>query len=444
MPQIDVFFTPGNDATVLDSAALLERLRAMIGEESALGWRTAASANIDGRWLVTLEHDGADISPVRSAIESAGDSRLQLFADAPERRMKVQALGIEALSLPLPDRVPPVLAGSEAAQRKSAAFRGILMGIVVSALLAFMTPRGGAVRHMFDPSSPTGTVPISILCLFFWGVLYGMNRRKRLQAIEELNSPELLPALIHGLHMQGVTRLEEALRGEEEYSIVRYSPLLRRVWMTLEQWLIRPSLQNAHLVIEQQVMADREATQRAFNLLRMFVWATPVLGLIGTVVGISIAVGGFAGFLSTSVDDVSKIKAGLVGVTGGLSFAFLITLEGLLSSLILMLFTSNIQTREERLYAGIERDVAEKFLPELQRMAPERDLGGVVAGPDAWAVALADASKRVMRTIEVTGRRVLAKWDERQEVVKVLSDLDSTLRELKPLLARLAEEETKK
>jgi hypothetical protein len=214
--------------------------------------------------------------------------------------------------------------------------------------------------------------------------------------------------------------------------------------MTLEQWLIRPSLQNAHLVIEQQVMADREATQRAYNLLRMFVWATPVLGLIGTVVGISIAVGGFAGFLSTSVDDVSKIKAGLVGVTGGLSFAFLITLEGLLSSLILMLFTSNIQTREERLYAAIERDVAEKFLPELQRIAPERDLGGVVAGPDAWAVALADASKRVMRTMEVTGRRVLAKWDERQEVVKVLSDLDSTLRDLKPLLARLAEEETKK
>ncbi len=71
---------------------------------------------------------------------------------------------------------------------------------------------------------------------------------------------------------------------------------------------------------------------------------------------------------------------------------------------------------------------------------PERDLGGVVAGPDAWAVALSDASKRVMRTMEVTGRRVLAKWDERQEVVKELSDLDSTLRELKPLLARLAAE----
>ncbi len=439
MPQIDVFFTPENDAEVLDSAALLERLRSTIGEESSLGWRTAASAHVDGRWLVTLEHDGADVSPVRAAIESAGDSRLQLFADAPERRMKVRALGIEALSLPLPDLVPKVLLGSEAVQRKSAAVQGVLLGLFVSAILAFMTPRGSTVRHMFDPSTPTGAVPISILCLFFWGLFYGLNQRMRLEAIEELNSSDLLPAVIHGLHMQGVLRLEEALRGEEERSIVRYSPLLRRVWMTLEQWLIRPSLQNAHLVLEQQVMSDREATQRAFNLLRMFVWATPVLGLIGTVVGISIAVGGFASFLSTSVDDVSKIKAGLVGVTGGLSFAFLITLEGLLSSLVLMLFTSNIQTREERLYAVIERDVAERFLPELQRISPERDHGADLAGPDAWAVALADASKRVMRTLEVTGRRVLAKWDERQEVVKVLSDLDSTLRDLKPLIARLAE-----
>ncbi len=218
-----MFFAPENDATVLDSAALLERLRAIIGEESALGWRTAASAHIDGRWLVTLEHDGDDVGPVRAAIESAGDSRLQLFVDAPERRMKVRALGVEALSCPCRIACRRFLWDRKQRSGRVLLYKAFCLP-VVSALLAFMTPRGGAVRRMFDPSSPTGTVPIAILCLFFWGLLYGMNRRKRLQAIEELNSPELLPALVHGLHMQGGLRLEEALRGEEEYSIVRYSP----------------------------------------------------------------------------------------------------------------------------------------------------------------------------------------------------------------------------
>ncbi|HVW10121.1 MAG TPA: hypothetical protein VHC90_16140 [Bryobacteraceae bacterium] len=91
-----------------------------------------------------------------------------------------------------------------------------------------------------------------------------MNRRRRLKALESLNNTELLPAVIQGLRTHGVERLEQALRGQnDEYTVVRYSPLLRRVWIAFEQWLVRPNLQNAHLALEQQVVSDREATRRA-------------------------------------------------------------------------------------------------------------------------------------------------------------------------------------
>ena len=45
------------------------------------------------------------------------------------------------------------------------------------------------------------------------------------------------------------------------------------------------------------------------------------VALVIATAGLVIAVGGFASFLSTDVEDIAKIKAGLVGVTGGLSFA---------------------------------------------------------------------------------------------------------------------------
>ena len=436
MSQIEVIYTPAaptNGAT-LDSAALLDRFRTIAGDELAAGWRIASSARISGAddsdsWAVILEHATSDSSiPIRESLATTGDAQFRLRLDDLPLNAEVPAAvtpQIDSFTLPLPGDVPGILIGSEAAQGKRAALQGVLTGIICSAILGLLTPQGNVIRHMFDPRTPTAAVPTGILCMFFWGITYGLSRRRRLAALDSLNGPELMPAVVHGLKTQGVERLEQALRGQDDqYSVVRYSPLLRRIWITLEQWMIRPSLQNAHLVIEQQVISDREATQRAYNLLRIFVWATPVLGLIGTVVGISIAVGGFASFLSTNVDDISKIKAGLVGVTGGLSFAFLITLEGLLSSLVLMLFTSSIQTREERLYAGIERDVTERFLPELQRISPERDLGGAAPGTDVWGEAMSEAARKVIRAVENAGKRILAKWDEKHDVY--VSDLTET------------------
>jgi len=476
MSKIDVLYsaplTAPDANPELDTTALLEKFRAVAGDEPTVGWRvTAYACDEDSEpsepplWRVTLEHDTDSARALRQRIRVAADPRLRLCPPPP---VKPDAAEAASFSLPLPVSVPAILIGDEAAQRKRAASQGILTGIICSGVLGFFMPQGNAIRRMFDLRTPTSAVPVAILCLFFWGLVYGLNRRRRLGAIETLNHPDLLPAVVDGLKDLGVERLEEALRGRaDQYSVVRYSPLLRRIWVTLEQWLIRPNLPNAHLVIEQQVISDREATQRSYNLLRIFVWATPVLGLIGTVVGISIAVGGFASFLSTNVDDVSKIKAGLVGVTGGLSFAFLITLEGLLSSLVLMLFTSGLQTREERLYAGIERDVTEGFLPELQRLSPEREPGAIATKADDWADAMALATVKVIRAVEVAGKRILAKWDEKHEVyvadlggigesvshsvqdvatalataqlrdsglAGILSELDATIKELKPLL----------
>jgi biopolymer transport protein ExbB/TolQ len=401
-------------------------MRTIVGSELAAGWSVTAAEPVEGgrlAWRVSLRHDNDRIAlAVRERLTGARDPQIQLWPEDRPAQPAAWASSEPAapppapISLPLPYETPGILVASEASQRKLAALLGVLTGIVLAAVLGFLTPNGSAIRQMFNFRTASAAVPTAILCLFFWGIVHGLDRRRRLGALDTLNAPDLLPAAVGALRAHGVKDLGQALDAD----IVQYSPLLRRIRVALEQWQLRPGLQNANLAIEQQIISDREATQRGYNILRIFVWATPVLGLIGTVVGISVAVGGFASFLSTDVDDISKIKEGLVGVTGGLSFAFLITLEGLLSSLILMLFTSSIQTREERLYAGVERGVAESFLPELQRVAPERETHD--AGN--WAEAMAAAARKVMEAVDAAATRLLAKWDEKH--AGYVSDLKAT------------------
>ncbi|MCM8596366.1 MotA/TolQ/ExbB proton channel family protein [Accumulibacter sp.] len=80
-----------------------------------------------------------------------------------------------------------------------------------------------------------------------------------------------------------------------------------------------------------------------------------MLGLIGTVIGIALAIGGFAEFLGGDSDDIAAVKRNLVGMTGGLAFAFLVTLLGLVTALVLMFFGSATQAGEESFREGLQR-----------------------------------------------------------------------------------------
>ncbi|HEY4084498.1 MAG TPA: hypothetical protein VGM43_01110 [Bryobacteraceae bacterium] len=82
-----------------------------------------------------------------------------------------------------------------------------------------------------------------------------------------------------------------------------------------------------------------------------------------------------------------------------------------------------INVGEERLYAAIEKDVAEHFLPELQRIAPERDSDRYVPGADVWSTALSDAARRVIKAIDLASKKIATKWEEKHEVY--VSDLHS-------------------
>jgi biopolymer transport protein ExbB/TolQ len=426
---MQVIFTPvrvQHQGAHVDSTAVLERLRALVGDELAAGWTLADFVRVEASalsWLATLQHDSENICrTVMERVAWNADPEFRLWQDDSASQPAAES-AMEPppppppLLLPLPADLPQVLTSSEAGRQWAAAISGVLAGIGVALALGLLLPPGNVIRQFLDPNTPLAAVPWAILCLFFWGIALGMIRWRRLAAMDQLNSPDLLPVVIEGLSSHGVSGLNEALKDE----FAEYSPLLRSVQAALEQWILRPSLQNANLAMRRQILSSQDETRRAFNQLRVSVWATALLGLAGGLLGIFLGVGGFTHSLSlsTDVDNLTRIRDGLSGIAGGVSFALFMTLEGLLCSLILLLFAASLRSREEQLYANLELSLVEEFLPELQRAAPEQDPLAI----GRWKEAMGEATQKVMETIETAGAKLLTSWDEKHQ--GYLADLDS-------------------
>lgn len=229
---------------------------------------------------------------------------------------------------------------------------GAALGLLLRPLLAPVLALGGwllyrqlflegplaneLIVRLFQPAGPVllRFVPDAILFLFLWvladGLLLLVGQQRtwwsltRLQAAPDPITP---PAGLAMLIPLGMLKAE------------------------LEESQDPSQLQERHrhrLEIEQTRLGGRYATAQ------LFLWAMPILGFIGTVLGIGAAVGGFSSFLGTDIEDLENIKQGLAGVAGGLSYAFDTTLLGLACSLIGMLGLAALQQREEALLVRIE------------------------------------------------------------------------------------------
>ncbi len=91
---------------------------------------------------------------------------------------------------------------------------------------------------------------------------------------------------------------------------------------------------------------DADYVESSYSLTKGLIWAIPVLGFIGTVLGLSQAVGGFGAVVAGGA-DLNALKDALGGVTGGLATAFETTLIALVAALIIQLLMTLLIQKEE-------------------------------------------------------------------------------------------------
>lgn len=115
------------------------------------------------------------------------------------------------------------------------------------------------------------------------------------------------------------------------------------------------------------------ASESSYSFPRILVWAIPLLGFIGTVLGISQAVNGFSGFLD-SASEVDQIRDGIGTVTSGLAVAFDTTLLALLLSVVVMIPLVLVERLESQLLLQIDIFINDKLLPRFREKKSKSSL----------------------------------------------------------------------
>jgi hypothetical protein len=96
--------------------------------------------------------------------------------------------------------------------------------------------------------------------------------------------------------------------------------------------------------------AEAEAAQAQLDSdyvpLRVFLWAIPVIGLIGTFQGVAQAARAFAALMVSGGREIEDIRNALVQAAASLGGAFEVTMAALLMAVVVMAFTLLTQQRE--------------------------------------------------------------------------------------------------
>lgn len=125
----------------------------------------------------------------------------------------------------------------------------------------------------------------------------------------------------------------------------RHFILLNRIDRALSNLRNLGGVSDVSTILKGQAENDENQIASSYTLISGMVWAVPVLGFIGTVQGLSTAIGKFTETLAAT-KDLNAIKTSLQGVTGGLSTAFETTLVALVAALIIQLYLNTLQKKE--------------------------------------------------------------------------------------------------
>ena len=125
----------------------------------------------------------------------------------------------------------------------------------------------------------------------------------------------------------------------------RHFVLLNRIDRALSNFRNIGQVSDVSSILRAQAENDEDQVASSYTVLNGLVWGIPVLGFIGTVLGLSLAIGRFTLTLQAA-GDLALIRASLQGVTGGLATAFETTLIALTFTLILQMGITFQQKRE--------------------------------------------------------------------------------------------------
>jgi len=283
-----------------------------------------------------------------------------------------------------------------------------------------------------------GWVPFVEVFLMTWSIpiLY-MKSRKLVRQKESMLLDVLPTEISPHITQESVDRFVEHIRGLPAKP--NESFLINRVLRGLEHFRVLNNHSEVAARLSSQSDIDANAVESSYTIIKVFIWAIPILGFIGTVIGISAAVGGFSATME-SAQNVEALKQALGSVTGGLATAFDTTLVALVMSILIMFPTSSMQKSEEDLLNWVDEYCNENFLRRLKdadrsektKTAPsdlqaaiEKALAEQQAELDAWTQKLENIGNTITRQVAEGLARI--EKEQRQKRMQEIERLTETV-----------------
>ena len=240
-----------------------------------------------------------------------------------------------------------------------------------------------------------GWVPYVISYLSIWcGVLLGakyVRLRRRVRALDFDLLPEAISNEITPENVPAFLDYLSRLPGQFSEDF-----LFQRIRRSLEHFQARAKVGETVDQLRLDGERDEGIVESSYTMLRVFIWAIPILGFIGTVLGIGASVSGFSEAVASAADlDVMKDSIGVV--TTGLGVAFDTTLIALVMSIFIMVPTSSLQKTEEDYLARVD-DYCQRRL--VARLFDEVAPTGATSATDSLDAAADRFASKVLEALE--------------------------------------------
>ncbi len=174
--------------------------------------------------------------------------------------------------------------------------------------------------------------------------------------------------------------------------------LIRRLRDALEHVQRRGSADTLDDHLKYLADLDAGRSHDSFALVRVIIWAIPILGFLGTVIGITLAIANLA---------PDALENSLPEVTKGLGVAFDTTALALALSIVLML----AQFVADRIESGLLAQVDVRTTAELEGRFEQ-----IAPGPDGQLVAIRKMAETVVQVTEQLVHRQAELWQASMDV----------------------------
>ena len=263
-----------------------------------------------------------------------------------------------------------------------AGFNSFLLGLILCGLLYLVTYVMVFVLGSASSSTDTNPsdtpkvwlyltgfnkIPLGIAFLSCWSIALLTLKSLKIRAQRKALTLRMLPddpgfILVRGTLDRVLEHIDRSIIGTDRFVLVH------RVLAGLKSARNTGRIAETDSVIESIADSDESIMESGYTLVRGFIWAIPVLGFIGTILGLMSAIGRFEGLLPKPGSDVdtASLVTNLGAVISGLEEAFVTTGEALVCALCIQLFLTFVRGSDERFLDDCRRYTSKYILSRLR------------------------------------------------------------------------------